>query len=194
MVVNKPAGWLSVPAREPKTTDLVMSHWLRDKSQSGEAWVVHRLDRYTSGIMLFAKTEISQKTGNAWFENREVKKIYLFLASPPPSRPALQIKTPVDGKASSTLFEVVEKSAAVFLGRAIPQTGRFHQIRDHAQEAGFPILGDPSYQGLKNISVKNEKITFERVCLHAASLETPIGKFEAPLASDLQTLWNKIKS
>ena len=194
MVVNKPAGWLSVPAREPKTTDLVMSHWLREKSQSGEAWVVHRLDRYTSGIMLFAKTEISQKTGNAWFENREVKKIYLFLASPPPSRPALQIKTPVDGKASSTLFEVVEKSAAVFLGRAIPQTGRFHQIRDHAQEAGFPILGDPSYQGLKNISVKNEKITFERVCLHAASLETPIGKFEAPLASDLQTLWNKIKS
>ncbi len=192
LVVNKPAGWLSVPAREPKPTDLVLSHWARDQSSSREAWVVHRLDRFTSGIILFAKSEGSQKTGNTWFEERIVKKVYQFLAAPPPSRPAIQIKTPVDGKSSQTLFEVIQKTDTVFFGRATPLTGRFHQIREHAKDGGFPILGDASCKGLRTVSTKGETLTVPRVCLHAFSLETPVGKFEAPLADDIKTLWEKI--
>ncbi len=181
--INKPAGWFSVPAREPKPSDLVVSHWLRE-GPIGAAFMIHRLDRFTSGVMLIAKNDRAHRQGNLWFEKRIAKKIYHFLASPPPSRPAIQIKTPVDGKPAQTLFEIIESHQAFFYGRATPLTGRFHQIRDHAAQAGFPLLGDASFHGKPG----------PRVCLHAYSLETPVGKIEAPFAADLLKLWSEIKN
>jgi 23S rRNA-/tRNA-specific pseudouridylate synthase len=182
-VVDKPAGWLSVPARNPTPADLVVNTWL---SESGvrEVFTVHRLDRFTSGIMLFAKTKVAHQQANEWFMNRTVKKIYEFLASPPPSRPAIQIKTPVMGKPAQTLFEVVRPflaptGLACFLGRATPLTGRFHQIREHARDAGFPILGDPSTGGASFPGI-------ERVCLHAKLLTLPFGTFEVELPAEWQ--------
>ncbi len=182
VALDKPPGWFSVPARHPTPSDRVVSLWLRE-SAIGSAYMIHRLDRFTSGVMLVAKNPAAHRKGCAWFEKRVAKKIYLFLASPPPSRPAIQIRTPVDGKPAQTLFEAVEASSRYFLGRATPLTGRFHQIREHAARAGFPLLGDKSFGGE----------TAERVCLHAHSLETPVGRFEAPLALDLATLWEKLK-
>ncbi len=193
LVVDKPAGWLSVPGRDPEAEVPVLSHWLRSNTSSQAAWVIHRLDRFTSGVMIFAKTEASQKEGNKWFEEKIVKKTYQFLASPTPSRPAIQIKTPVDGKPSQTLFEVLEKGAHAFLGKATPLTGRFHQVRDHAQVAGFPLLGDKAYKGLMNLRLNGEEMKIPRVCLHAAVLETPFGKFEAPIAIDMKMVWEKLK-
>lgn len=183
-----------MPGRVPKESDLVLSHWAREHSQSKEAWAVHRLDRFTSGVMIFAKNESAQKTGSAWFETRQVKKIYLFLASPSPSRPAIQIKTPVDGKPSQTLFEIVQSKGSIFLGRAIPITGRFHQVREHAKDGGFPILGDASCQGQLQVMGATGPISIPRVALHAFSIEAPIGKFEAPLAPELQQIWDAMPS
>ncbi len=182
VAVDKPAGWLSVPARHPSPSDQVVSDWLK-QSPLGSAYMIHRLDRFTSGVMLVARNPESHRQGCLWFQNRVAKKIYQFIASPVPSRPAVQIRTPVDGKPAQTLFEVIESASGAFLGRATPLTGRFHQIREHAAEAGFPILGDKSFGGSPS----------ERVCLHAFSLETPVGRFEAPLAPDLVTLWEKLK-
>jgi len=185
IVIDKPPSWLSIPAREPKTTDLVVGEWLA-RAKGLSPLPVHRLDRFTSGVMMIAKNPEAHRLGNSWFEDREVKKVYHFIASPPPSRPALQIRTPIQGKPSQTLFEVIETapSGITFLGRATPLTGRFHQIREHAREAGFPLLGDRSHGGAPA----------ERVCLHAHSLETPIGTFTAPLAPDLLTLWNDLRN
>ena len=192
LVVGKPAGWLSVPAREPKPEDAVLSHWLRNYAD--DLRVIHRLDRFTSGVMLFAKSENAQREGSKWFEQRTVKKIYHFLAMPAPSRPAVQIKTPVDGKTAQTLFEVVEKGSQVFYGKATPLTGRFHQIREHAEVGGFPILGDKAYHGKMELQlVSGEKLTPPRVCLHAARLELPFGVFEMPLPEDLASVWRKLK-
>jgi 23S rRNA-/tRNA-specific pseudouridylate synthase len=182
VALDKPAGWLSVPARHPTPSDLVVSDWLR-QGPLGSAYVIHRLDRFTSGVMLVARNPASHRQGSLWFQNRVAKKIYRFLASPVPSRPAIQIRTPVDGKPAQTLFEVMESASGVFLGQATPLTGRFHQIREHAAEAGFPLLGDKPFGGRPS----------DRVCLHAFSLETPVGKFEAPLAPDLVTLWEHLK-
>ncbi len=183
LAVEKPAGWLSIPAREPKEGDLVLSHWLV-QTTGKPVFVIHRLDRFTSGIMLFARSEKAHRLGNVWFRNRLVKKTYHFLASPPPSRPALQVRTPVDGKPAQTLFEVIEKTPTRFYGRALPLTGRFHQIREHAAEAGFPLLGDRAFSGAPA----------DRVCLHAYQLETPVGTYTSPLAPDLATLWAQLKS
>ena len=193
LAVSKPAGWLSIPPREPKPEVPVLSHWLREISSNQTAFVIHRLDRFTSGVMLFAKTEAGQKEGTRWFETRVVKKVYHFFASPLPSRPALQIKTDVDGKSAQTLFEVLEKSKTAFYGQASPLTGRFHQIRDHAKVAGFPLLGDKAYNGAVLLATTEGDLLIPRVCLHAYRLDTPLGRIEAPLSSDLQSLWEKIK-
>jgi 23S rRNA-/tRNA-specific pseudouridylate synthase len=183
VALNKPAGWFSVPAREPKPSDLVVSQWLRE-GPIGAAYIVHRLDRYTSGVLLVAKNERGHRQGNLWFEKRIAKKIYHFLASPTPARPAVQMKTPVDGKPAQTLFEVIESKGSDFYGRATPLTGRFHQIRDHAAQAGFPLYGDEAFKGKPA----------PRVCLHAFSLEVPIGRIEAPLANDLVQFWSHLKN
>jgi len=193
IALNKPAGWLSIPARDPQPKDRVLTEWLRSKNE-GETWVVHRLDRFTSGVMLFAKTKKSHQEASLWFQNRKIKKTYQFLAAPPPKSPAIQIRKPIDDKPSQTLFEVIEKTETVFFGKATPLTGRFHQIREHAQVAGFPILGDQKFGGLTAIVNRDQTIVFPRFCLHAFELQLPFGTFQAPLALDLIELKKKLFS
>ena len=191
LVVGKPAGWLSVPAREPKPEEQVLSHWLRTRAD--DVRVVHRLDRFTSGVMLFGKSEDAQREASRWFEKREVKKVYHFLAAPAPSRPAVQIKTPVEGKTAQTLFEIIEKTPYAFYGRATPLTGRFHQIREHAEVGGFPLLGDKAFHGQMSVKCASEVVMIPRVCLHAARLELPFGEYEMPWPEDLSLVWGKLK-
>lgn len=191
LVLNKPAGWFSIPAREPSPKDLVLSQWIKENHQS-EAWTIHRLDRFTSGIILFAKNKTAQQEGNSWFQNRKIKKTYQFLASPPPRMPAIQIREPVEDKPSQTLFEVIQKSGNVFFGKATPLTGRFHQVRAHAAAGGFPILGDEKFGGKSSLMIQDEVISFPRFCLHAFELQLPFGTFQAPLTQDLLELKGKL--
>ena len=196
IVLDKPAGWFSIPGRDPGSEVPVLSSWLARHLNLGaeptNPFIVHRLDRFTSGVILFAKNTESHKKANAWFLKREVKKVYHFLASPPPSRPAVQVRTAIEGKPAQTLFEVIRKNEIVFYGKATPLTGRFHQIREHAQEAGFPLLGDKPYGGLKEIKVKGHFFSFPHFCLHAQELTLPFGTFQAPLPQDLKTLIEEI--
>ena len=182
LLIDKPAGWLSIPGRTPEAT--VITQWLEQRL-SQPAWVVHRLDRFTSGIMLYAKNKEAHQLANSWFFKREVKKIYHFIAISPPSRPAIQIKTPIQGKPSQTLFEVIEKGPRAFLGKATPMTGRFHQIREHAKIAGFPLLGDTAYGGPEFFETEEGPIAIPRVLLHAKELTLPFGTFQAELAADM---------
>lgn len=164
----------------------MITEWLKITAPRSTPFTVHRLDRFTSGIILYAKTAEAHEQANQWFQDRTVKKIYHFLASPPPSRPAIQIKTPVQGKPAQTLFEVIKPftaptGLACFYGKATPLTGRFHQIREHARDAGFPILGDPSTNGAEFEGV-------ERVCLHAYELSLPFGTYRAELPEDFRRI------
>ena len=191
LALNKPAGWFSIPAREPSPKDLVLSEWIKSTHQT-EAWTIHRLDRFTSGIILFAKNKGAQAEGNSWFQNRKIRKTYQFFASPPPRMPAIQVREPVDGKPSQTLFEVLQKNETAFFGKATPLTGRFHQVRDHAAAGGFPILGDEKFGGKSTLVIGDQVITFPRFCLHAFELQLPFGTFQAPLAQDLVELKQKL--
>ena len=191
LILNKPSGWLSIPAREPQVKDQVLSEWIRG-THGSEAWIIHRLDRYTSGIIIYAKTKSAHQEGSSWFQDRKIKKTYQFLASPPPRQPAIQIREPVDGKPSQTLFEVIQKNDSAFFGKATPLTGRFHQIRAHASFAGFPILGDQKYNGKLSLLVGEHLVSFPRFCLHAFELQLPFGTFQAPLAKDLLELKGKL--
>ncbi len=190
-ILNKPAGWYSIPSRSPTPGELNLTSWIKSEMKQ-EPWIVHRLDRFTSGVILFAKSREAHREGNRWFAEKIAKKTYHFFASACagsalPGRPAVQLKTPIDGKPSQTLFEVIQTKPHFFYGKATPLTGRFHQIREHAQQGHFPLLGDARYGFDASVAGTD----FHRVALHAYELTLPLGTFHAELPKDMRDKLNE---
>lgn len=167
IVLNKPAGLLSIPGRNVEEASLVDVLKAHDPDQ--RYYVVHRIDRGTSGVILFAKTEESHRVASGWFQKHEVKKEYLALAEGTPRLPAVRVNRPIEGKTSLSQIQVLERFAGAFLARVRIATGRRHQIRIHLQGEGFPIFGDERYGGKKNFLGS----IFLRVALHAEKLVLP---------------------
>jgi 23S rRNA-/tRNA-specific pseudouridylate synthase len=177
----KPAGWLTIPGRQTEAP--VFSEWA--EREHGPVWVVHRLDRETSGVCLLARTAEAHRKASLWFQKHEVRKAYDFLAVGRPRAPMLKLKVAIEGAPSVTQVEGREAFENCFLGRAVPLTGRRHQIRIHLAGEGHPILGDPTYEGPREIRVGSSPMGVGRVALHAARLELPSKEiFEAPWSED----------
>lgn len=155
VALSKPAGLLSVPDRLGKEISLKMM--LREKY--GNCWAVHRLDRDTSGVILFAKDEATHQLLNKQFEERKVEKIYTGLVLGVPPEPSGQINIPIaehhaadgrmmthaKGKPSHTDYRVLEVLRLFSLVEFRLHTGRTHQIRVHMQWLGHPLVGDSLY-------------------------------------------------
>lgn len=186
IVVSKPAGWLTIAGRSIQDSPPILLDWVKKTYTS--AWVVHRLDRETSGVVLFARTAHDHALANRWFEKRETKKIYNCLCSGLPTAPVLKIQSPVAGAPSLTQVEVKEKYQEGFFAQVTPKTGRRHQIRIHLSERGYPIWGDETYGGKRTISLASQDLRIARVALHASQLVLPTGeKFEAEFPEDFKT-------
>jgi len=190
LVVDKPAGWLVIPGRGP-VAQPVLVDWASSAAAT-RAWVVHRIDRETSGAVLFALTAEAHREANVWFEQKKVRKRYLCLASGQPAQPVFKVNRPIEDKPSVSQVEVREKfSAGAFLAAVTPLSGRRHQIRIHLSQEGFPILGDPTYGGSKKIGA----LEVARVALHAAALALPTGEtFEAPLPVDFEAWLSALRA
>lgn len=191
VAVLKPPGWLTIPGRDsPKhgTPTPVLLEWVEKTLSAGKVWVVHRLDRDTSGVVLFAKTAEAHQRANEWFQRHQVKKAYDCLASNArgaPMAPVLKIKRPIEGAPSSTQVEIREIYQEGLLLRAVPITGRRHQIRIHLSEEGYPLWGDVLYRGPTEVTLGARSLPIARVALHSARLELPGGEvFEAPWPED----------
>ncbi len=157
LVVNKPAGLLSVPGRGEHLADCLIA---RLRAAFPEVLLVHRLDRDTSGVMVFALTPAAQRHLGLQFEKRQVKKAYLArlwgemadregrvdlpLIVDWPNRPR-QMVDPVNGRPAITDWKVLKIDAGTTRVRLMPLTGRSHQLRVHMAALGHPILGDPFY-------------------------------------------------
>jgi 23S rRNA-/tRNA-specific pseudouridylate synthase len=196
IAVNKPEGWLSIAGRGDHP---VLFEWVRASFPTAQ--VVHRLDRETSGVILFAKTPEAHKKANLWFQNRQTKKLYCCLASGQASQPILAIRKPIEGAPSSTQVEVKEEFESSFFAWVRPQTGRRHQIRIHLAGEGNPLLGDSLYGGPKGVVLKTEgsqavnPLEISRVALHAMSLEFPSGeKFQAPIPADFEEWLTRLRA
>lgn len=183
LVVDKPPGWLTIPGRDPAERSLIET--LR-QTRPG-LLVVHRIDRETSGVVLFAKTPDSHRLANGWFEKHEVKKEYLALVRGDPQLPVFKIQLPIEGAKAITQATIEKRFRGCTLLRVRIVTGKRHQIRIHLSGHGHPILGDPTYGGTRLISDGSHELRFERVALHAARLTLPTGEtIEAPLPADFE--------
>jgi RluA family pseudouridine synthase len=175
LVIDKPAG-LSVLSDgwQPEAPYLVKML----EEQFGKVFVVHRLDKITSGVILFARTAGAHRKLNAQFEQHGVRKIYHAIVDGAPKWDEHTAKHPlradvghkhrtaVDpkrGKAAQTRFRVLKRYPARALLEATPLTGRTHQVRAHLSALGFPILSDQVYG-----APSSELIA--RPALHAYSL------------------------
>lgn len=175
LLVDKPSGLLSVPGKGEHLADCLIERVL---TVFPDALLVHRLDRDTSGVMVFAMTRHAQRHLNLQFEKRQVKKTYvarvfgrieerqgtvdLPLIVDWPNRP-LQHVDHENGKPSVTDWKVVKYEDHATRVRLFPQTGRSHQLRVHMLEIGHPILGDPFY-------ATGDALDAPRLMLHAESL------------------------
>lgn len=155
VAINKPAGLLSIPDREGD--ELSAKRILRDKY--GEIYTVHRLDKNTSGVIVFAKNEEAHKFLSQSFEDRSVEKYYVGLVKGTPSEKQKLIDAPIAqntvkstmmiihkrGKPSITEYSVLEEFGKYSLLQFKIHTGRTHQIRVHMQYVGYPIVCDEIY-------------------------------------------------
>ena len=178
LVVVKPAGLPAVPGRGEHLQDCMAA---RVQAQVADALVVHRLDMATSGLMLFARGALAQRTLCRAFEQREVHKRYVAVAhgriDPPegeidlplradwPNRPRQQVDM-AQGKPSLTRYRVLAHDPLANTSRLMlePVTGRTHQLRVHLLAIGHPILGDALYAPVAVQALAG------RLLLHAESL------------------------
>ncbi len=181
VVVNKPAGLLSVPGRGADKLDCA---WHRVQQVWPDALVVHRLDMATSGLLLFARGALAQRQLSAAFEQRWVHKRYVaVVAGEPdgesglidlplgadwPNRPRQQVDH-ARGRPSTTRWQVLGHEGPGRTRIAFePVTGRSHQLRVHAAAMGWPIVGDCLYG-----RPVDESAPEPRLLLHASELALP---------------------
>ncbi|NLN71056.1 MAG: RluA family pseudouridine synthase [Chloroflexi bacterium] len=207
IVINKPAGMVVHPGVGNHAGTLVnalLAYYppIRDVGTGERPGVVHRLDKETSGVIVFAKTEKAYRWLVKQFKSREAHKAYLALVDGHPPTPTGRIEAPIgrdsrtrtrmavklrgQGKPAITEYFQLQKFNQHSLLEVHPITGRTHQIRVHLSYLGAPVVGDTLY------GRRHPSITLDRIFLHARTLKLRLpGErnervFEAPLPDDLQ--------
>ncbi len=194
VAVDKPAGMLSIPDRAQSEKSL--KDFLLEKY--GSIFTVHRLDKDTSGLIIFAKNEQTHKYFSKLFEERKIEKFYLGIVIGAPLEDKGIIEAPItehlslkgvmtvhrSGKPSSTGFEVLERFSKYSMVSFQLHTGRTHQIRVHCKHWGFPLVCDTLYGDGKpvllseikkkyklSLSAEQERPMLGRLALHSYKLK-----------------------
>ena len=179
MVIHKPAGVLTVPGKTEDLQDCVINRLLKIEPKT---LLIHRLDRDTSGILVFGLTKWGQKTISRQFQERQTEKTYQAVVAGhlegegtvdvpviyDPEHPPLHIAAPDHNKPALTHWQAIEhfeiQGQAVTRVKLNPITGRSHQLRVHMQYLGHPIVGDTLY------ATPEQQQLIPRLCLHAEHL------------------------
>ena len=158
LVVNKPSG-INTHKPDRFAPDGIHEWLTKREARWRNLSILQRLDKDTSGVMVFGKTTRANQSLAKQFESHTVEKTYLLLSATRPTRMKFWAKSPN----TITEFEFLQESGEYFLMQARPHTGKTHQIRRHAADNGFPILGDTQYGGdpAPRLMLHAHKLSFE---------------------------------
>lgn len=195
-VIDKPAGLLVVPTpkKETRTLTGIVNSCARTVFLCSRLYPVHRLDRETSGLIIYAKNRDIERRMAEQFRRRQITKKYIALVQGNPLRQVGTISSPIDDnpmrlrrfrrnpKSALTRYRALAQRKGYSIVEVIPVTGRTNQIRIHMQQIGHPLLGERKYAFGRDYPLK-----FKRVALHATFLKFrhPITGQEITLHSDL---------
>lgn len=206
LVVDKPAGLLSVPDGYDPDKPYLRS--LLEPAY-GPLWIVHRLDKDTSGVVVLARSAAAHRELNSQFSSNQVNKIYHAIVTglPPWQEKTIQAplrtnvgrrkRTVVDpqrGKPAATTFYLLTPLRGHALLAAHPATGRTHQVRAHLYSLGYPLLGDPLYgpgepsEYLQRAALHAQLLAFQ----HPHTAETV--SFTAPYPADFKLALDMLKA
>lgn len=195
VVFDKPSGLLSIPTPKNERNTLIdLVNQQYAGSLEGRLHPCHRLDRDTSGAILFAKGKRMQQLMRQEFEKNAVRKIYIAFVRGRLKSPHGEIKLPVEDyhqrrygihsrpKPALTAYHVKREGQDFSVVEVFPRTGRTNQIRIHFQKIGHPLLGERLYAFGRDFPIK-----FRRVALHASELSFhhPVTKKTVKVASEL---------
>jgi RluA family pseudouridine synthase len=157
LIVDKPSGLLVIPTPKNEKRTLTSILGLHP---------CHRLDRETSGLIIYAKGKSIQKKMMQFFKERKIKKTYIAFVAGNPFRNQGEIRTPVEGLTAITKYRVIQRKKDFSVVEVNPLTGRTNQIRIHFKSIGHPVLGETKYAFRRDF-----KLRAKRLCLHAWQLE-----------------------
>ena len=211
VVFNKPSGLLVIPTdkNEDRTLVNIVNHQAppaADQTAQGHLYPAHRLDRDTSGVILFAKGKDCRQKLMQFFKDKKVHKTYIAFVHGRVIAPRGKIRIPIKdfhqrkfashlpAQSALTHYEVEGYYKNFTVVRVMPITGRTNQIRIHFAKIGHPLVGEDKYAFRRDFVLR-----FRRTALHALRLEWPqmtgkgMIKAEAPLAADMADFLDRQK-
>lgn len=189
LVVDKPAGLLSVPTpkNESRTLTSILNQDVQDRGLNYRLYPCHRLDRETSGLLIYAKSRgVEAKMMDA-FRDRLVHKKYIAFLHGKLAQPQGVINSAIEGKSALTKYKVLQEKSNYSVLEVSPVTGRTNQIRIHFKHIQHPLVGEDKFAFRKDFALRAK-----RVCLHGKYLEFKHPQtakamvLESPLAQDMQ--------
>lgn len=209
LVVNKPPGIASLPAKAKTSMTManLVKGYLIDHQENSSIHLVTRLDRNTSGLMVFAKTSYSHSLLDQILHTEDFQKLYLALVygHVEPQNGLIDLPIGIDpkafylraidrqtGKESRTVYETVEQYQQASLLKLKLLTGRTHQIRVHLSAIGHPIIGDDMYSGKIDTRMARQALHCYRLnIVHPVTKK--LLKLQAPLPEDMVMLKNVLR-
>lgn len=209
LVIDKPAG---IASHGGSGVAFGAIELLRAARPAEHLELAHRLDRDTSGVLVFARSRRGLAGLQELIRTGQITKQYLCLLTGRLQRAKFDVNVPLrksvlaggermvrvddTGKPALTFFREVERYSEASLVEATLATGRTHQIRVHAAHAGYPLAGDPKY-GDREANKRFAKLGLKRMFLHAARFEFELGEraysFSAPLPDDLRAVLDRVQ-
>ncbi|MDO5079356.1 MAG: RluA family pseudouridine synthase [Streptococcus minor] len=210
LAINKPVGYASIPSALHSSTiaNFVKGYYLKNQYENKQVHIVTRLDRDTSGLMLFAKHGYAHARLDKQLQAKTIRKRYYALVRgrgdlgpsgdiiAPIGRPKDSIITRIvtpSGKYAHTSYKVVQSWGDVHLVDIQLHTGRTHQIRVHFSHLGFPLLGDDLYGGSLDFGIERQALHCQNLSFVHPFMEEQLN-LTSPLPADFQAVIKKLNN